>query len=128
MNMHEAEQQGYHFTGITYNKWRDEEARWEKVKQTAKEIKKTYRDADYVIVSGRKGDWLGDSDTKAIMGNKVFSMVYDEHVYHYTQDRVERYEITKQKLLEKFNKELAQLEENKNKDLEFLKELESLKK
>ena len=29
---------------------------------------------------------------------------------------------------EKFNKELAQLEENKNKDLEFLKEIESLKK
>lgn len=128
MNMHEAEQQGYRFTGITYNRWRDKEARWEKVKQIAKEIKKTYRDADYVIVSGRKGDWLGNSDTKAIMGNKVFNMVYDEHVYHYTQDRVERYEITKQKLLEKFNKELAELEENKNKDLEFLKKIESLKK
>lgn len=124
MNMYEAEQQGYHFTGITYNKWRNEEARWEKVKKAAKEIKKTYRDADYVIVSG----WLGDSDTKAIMGNKVFNMVYGEHVYHYVQNRIERYEITKQKLLEKFNKELAELEENKNMDLEFLKEIESLKK
>ena len=128
MNMCEAEQQGYRFTGITYNKWRDEEAQWEKVKQTAKEIKKIYRDADYVIVNGRRTDWLGDSNTKAIMGNEVFNLVYNEHVYHYTQDRIERYEITKQKLLEKFNKELAELEENKNKDLEFLKEIESLKK
>lgn len=128
MNMYEAEQQGYRFTGITYNRWRDEEAQWEKTKQVAKEIKKIYRDADYVIVSGRKCDWLGDSNTKAIMGNKVFNMVYNEHVYHYTQDRIERYEITKQKLLEKFNKELAELEKKKNEDLEFLKELESLKK
>lgn len=70
MKDYEAEQQGFYYTGISSAAWNTE--KWEEALNRAKEIKATYKGADFRIVNnyceGRNGRTLW----KDIYGNEIF--------------------------------------------------------
>ena len=113
MTMAEAEQLGYSFTGISWNIWRDSEEYIKQQKERAKNIKKTFKGADYVIVTGRKNDWLGGSDSKAIMGNDIF----DKYLYFNLEDtkkEIDSFEERKAQLYKRYEEALKALENEHN--------------
>lgn len=107
MNEREAHEQGYVFTGMCWSTYDQSSWRAEQYKAEARKIKNTYEGADYVIVTGTKGSWLG-MNSKGIYGNEIFNKVkdYDEEkalaYMHSYCDRVEKarqeYEDTLKKL------------------------------
>lgn len=109
MNERQAHDQGYVFTGMCWSTYDQPSWRPEQYKAEARKIKKTYEGADYVIVTGTKGSWLGQN-SKGIYGNEIFNKVkdYDEEralaYIHSHCDRVEKarqdYEATLKKLTE----------------------------
>ena len=107
MTEREAHEKGYAFTGMCWSIYDNSSSHSEQYKAEARKIKKTYEGADYVIVTGNKGSWLGSS-SKGIYGNEIFNKVkdYDEEralaYMHSYCDRVEKakqeYEATLKKL------------------------------
>lgn len=128
MQTKKAEKQGYYFTGITYNKYYDNEAIWKEDKAKAAMIKKNYKDADYMIINGCKNDWLGSNNIKAIMGNKVFLKVMEEDVYKTYSKKVNSYKERKANLIANFKEQLKKLDDEYQHNLKMLNEIESLRK
>lgn len=127
MTMGEAEQLGYSYTGISWNVWRDSEEYIKQQKERAKKIKKTFKGADYVIVTGRKSDWLGSSDSKAIMGNDIF-WKYQSFNLEATKKEIDSFDERKAELYKKYEEELKALENKHNKLMEEYEEALSLMK
>ena len=121
MTMDEAQKLGYSFTGISWNIWRDSEEYIKKQKERAKKIKQTYKDADYVIVTGRKNDWLGGPDNKAIMGNDLFKK-YQYFNLEAMKKEIDSFEERKAQIYKKYEEELKALENKHNKLIEEYKE------
>ena len=121
MTMDEAQKLGYSFTGISWNIWRDSEEYIKKQKERAKKIKQTYKDADYVIVTGRKNDWLGGPDNKAIMSNDLFKK-YQYFNLEAMKKEIDSFEERKAQIYKKYEEELKALENKHNKLIEEYKE------
>lgn len=125
MTENEARELGYISTGVYYDKY--EEQYWNKCKQEAAMIKKTFKGADYKVVTLREKDYLGNY-SRCIMGNKIFIKVKDEFFNHYTEKRIASYEERKAALVAEYEKKLQELEDSYKKDLDFMQEFENLKK
>lgn len=127
MTMSEAEELGFEFTGITCNRWRDQ-TRWEESIKVAKEIKKNFRGADYRIVTGRKNDWLGSSDSKALMANEIFSKIWPEYSHKEYSTRLARLPERRRKIEEEYQAKLAELAREESEYSQMLATVNSYKK
>ena len=101
MNIQEAIEKGFHYTGMSWHRWdaKDEEY----CKGRAKALKKAYGGVDYRIVT-ENNHW------KSIYGNNVFQKVqhYDiERAKSYLDDYPNRVK----KLKEEYENKLKRLEE-----------------
>ena len=111
MKAYEAQQLGFHYTGIGEAAYRRE--RWEAAKKRAQEIKKTYKGADYRVVEERCRSRYGSELYKHIYGNAIFqkAMYFNEQrELEYLNDYGHRLEALKLEYEEK----LAELEKQQN--------------
>lgn len=130
MNEHDAEKLGFHYCGPSISRFPTEREFnvWEEDKKIAKRIKREYKDADYVIVSGTSHGWLS-SGSKAIYGNANFSKLWHIVAYGHTPAKMkESIEALKAKAEESYKKQLAELDERLAKIAEEEAWLESVKK
>ena len=124
MTMEQAEQQGFHFTGITWSIWDKEDEAQQKA--CIQELKKKYTGVDYRIVTGNKHSWLG-SNSKAVMGNDVF-----QKVQYYNEDQAKKflnnYNTRVKALKKEYEEKLKKLQEEQDKAQQLYDEIIALKK
>lgn len=126
MKEREAIAQGFSYTGMSASEWDRE--RWEEYKKEAQEIRKTYKGADFRVVTETCRSRLGNSIYKSIYGNEVFCKVQ-----YFNQADEEKYlnELHNQRLVnlkEEYDKKVTEeMEYYKNKLAEY-KYIMSIKK
>lgn len=84
MTEREANQAGFHYTGMSCSEWDKED--WEKYKKEAQEIKKTYQGADFRVVYSRERTRYGSITYRNIYGNDIFYKAM-----HFSQETEEQY-------------------------------------
>ena len=116
MKANEAISAGFRYTGMSASEW--DNARWEKYKKEAQEIRKTYKGADFKVVSERESGRYGSTVWKSIYGNDTFCKVQ-----YFSQKHEEDYLNTiHNQRLEALQKEYEQKVEAENQEFNERKE------
>ena len=121
MKKQEAIALGFHYTGMSCNNY--EREKWENTKKRAQAIRRTYKGADFRVVTESCNSRMGSSTWNSIYGNDIFCKAqYFDEEYEKTyiqESHAKRLENLKKEYEEKVQHEIDEFNRRKS-DYEYM--------